>query len=207
MLIERNSDGTNPTGPLDDSTSMEFEEAGRRQVAMKTVLSIIVDVYGAISNKERGIRAIRFLNGNDDLEADKIMTAEEIDKVIDNHKFKGLKRIGTGIIQKILRPFVFDGTVKWDKKSGEARKLKQLGRPLLIMAITDGAVCPHDFMNPHLIYVLTRNPLRSKESPLPAFSRQSRVLLTPLRRQTLISRLLKVSLTVYKIELIHVPNI
>ena len=181
---------------------MEFEEAGRRKVAVKSVLSFIADIYGAVSNKERGIRAIRFLNGNDDLEADNIMTAEEIDKVIDNHEFEGLTRIGTGLMQKILKPFVFDETVKWDKKSGEARKLKQLGRPLLIMVITDGAVRPHIFMNPHSIYVLTHNPLRSKESPLPASSRQSRVWLTPLRGTTLIPRLLKVSTAIRKIELL-----
>ena len=83
-------------------------------MAVKSVLSFIADIYGAVSNKERGIRAIRFLNGNDDLEADNIMTAEEIDKVIDNHEFEGLTRIGTGLMQKILKPFVFDETVKWE---------------------------------------------------------------------------------------------
>ena len=198
-LNDRN--GANPIVPLDDSISMEFEEAGKRKVAVKSVLSFIADIYGAVSDKKRGIRAIRFLNGNDDLEADNIMTAEEIDKVIDNHEFEGLTRIGTGLMQKILKPFVFDDTVKWEKKSGEARKLKQLGRPLLIMVITDGAVCPpYAFMHPHMIYALTRNPLRSKESPLPASSRQSRVSLTPLRGTTLIPRLLKVSAVIYKSE-------
>ncbi|KAF8458483.1 hypothetical protein BGX38DRAFT_571039 [Terfezia claveryi] len=120
---------------IDDSISMEIEEAGRRKVAVKSVLSFIADIYGAISDKKRGIRAIRFLNGNDDLEADNIMTAREIDKVIDDHEFEGLTRIGTGLMQKILKPFVFDETAPW-----KARKLKQLGRPLLIMVITDGAV-------------------------------------------------------------------
>ncbi|RPB26493.1 hypothetical protein L211DRAFT_680755 [Terfezia boudieri ATCC MYA-4762] len=125
---------------IDDSISMEFEEAGKRKVAVKNVLAFIADIYGAVSDKKRGISAIRFLNGNDDLDADNIMTAAEIDKVIDNHEFEGLTRIGTGLMQKILKPFVFDQTVPWNKKSGEARKLKQLGRPLLIMVITDGAV-------------------------------------------------------------------
>jgi len=122
---------------------MEFEEAGRRKVAVKSVLSFIADIYGAVSEKKRGIRAIRFLNGNDDLEADNIRTVDQINEVIDNHEFEGLTRIGTGLMQKILKPFVFDETVKWSKTSGEARKLKQLERPLLIMVITDGAVRPH----------------------------------------------------------------
>ena len=202
MLIERNSDGTNPTGPLDDSTAMEFEESGRRKEAVKSVLYFIREIYGVVSSKERGIRAIRFLNGNDDLEADNMMTATEIDKVIDNHEFGGLTRIGTGLMQKILKPFVFDESVKWDKTSGEARKLKKLERPLLIMVITAGVVRPHVFMNPHLAYNLTCNPLRSKESPLPASGRQSRVSLIPSRGTTLISRLPKVSAGIHNIELL-----
>ncbi|KAF8419520.1 hypothetical protein EV426DRAFT_576873 [Tirmania nivea] len=124
---------------IDDSISMEFEEAGRRKTAVKGVLAFIADIYGAVSEKQRGIRAIRFLNGNDDLEADNIQTREQIDEVIDNHEFEGLTRIGTGLMQKILKPFVFDDA-KWNKSSKEARNLKQLERPLLIMVITDGAV-------------------------------------------------------------------
>ena len=133
-------------------------------VAVKSVLPFIVDIYEAGSNKKRGIRVIRFLNGDDDLEADNIMTTGEIDKVIDNHEFEGLMKIGTGLMQKILKPFVFDETVKWDKKGGEARKLKQLGRPLLIMVTIDGAVCPRVSINLHLIYVLTRNLRRLKQA-------------------------------------------
>ena len=141
--------GTKQTGLLDDSTAMEFEESGRRKVAVKGVLSFIADIYGAVSGKERGIRAIRFLNGNDELEAGNIMTAEQIDRVIDNHEFEGLTRIGTGLMQKILKPFVFDETVKWGRGSVGARKLKQLERPLLIIVITDGAVRPHVLMHLH----------------------------------------------------------
>ncbi|RPB26488.1 hypothetical protein L211DRAFT_680078 [Terfezia boudieri ATCC MYA-4762] len=185
---------------IDDSMSMEFEEYGKRKVAVKNVLAFIADIYGAVSDMKRGIRAIRFLNGKDDLDADNIMTAAEIDKVIDNHEFQGLTRIGTGLMQRILKPFVFDQTVPWNKKSGEARKLKQLGRPLLIMVITDGAVRPHASC---LTHALTRNPLRgSKESPLPASGRQSRVSLIPLRGIILIPRRLKVCATIRKIELL-----
>ena len=148
---------------------MEFGDAGVRKVAaVKCVLSFIADIYGAVSQEKCGIRAIRFLNSDDELEADNIVTAEEIDRVIDNHEFEGLTSIGTGLMQKILKPFVFDETVKWDRKSGEARKLKQLGRPLLIMVITDGVVRPHVFMNPHLIYVLTRDPLGRRRALFPS---------------------------------------
>ena len=152
MLNKENSDGANPTEPLDDSTSMEFEESGKRKDAIKHVLKIIADIYGAVSNKKRGIWAIRFLNGSDDLQADNIKTREQIDELIDNHSFEGLTRIGTSLMQKILKRFVFDDTVKWDKASKQPRKLKKLERPLLIMVITDGAVRPHTFIHLRLMF-------------------------------------------------------
>jgi len=152
VSLEGSSTDTNLTEPLDDSISMEFEESGRRKVGIKRVLSAITEVYGAVSGKMRGVRAIRFLNGNHDLRAGNIQTREQIDELIDNHVFEGLKRLGTGLMQKILKPFVFDETVKWDKASKQPRKLKKLERPLLIMVITDGAVRPHTFIHLRLMF-------------------------------------------------------
>ena len=128
--------------------SMQFEENGKRKEAVKHVLEIIAEVYGAVYGKKRGIRAIRFLNGSDDLKADNIQTREEIDELIDNHVFEGLTRIGTGLMQKILKPFVFNDTVKWDK---QPRKPGKLERPLLILVITDGAVRPHVLLHPPIV--------------------------------------------------------
>jgi len=123
---------------VDDSISMEFEEEGRRKVALKRVLYFLADMYGAVSDEQRGIRAIRFLNGSDESDkADDLRRPEEIDSVIDSHEFEGLTRIGTGLMQKILKPFVFSDE-KWVK--GTTRKLQHMERPLLVMVITDGAV-------------------------------------------------------------------
>ena len=118
---------------------MEFEEDGKRKEYLKTILGFLAEVYSALSNGHRGIRAIRFLNGTDDDDrtADNMSQRDEIEEVIDNHEFEGLTRMGTGLIQKILRPFVFSDE-KWDKKT--PRKMRNMERPLLIMIITDGAV-------------------------------------------------------------------
>ena len=121
----------------DDSTSMEFEQKGKRKNALKEVLHFLADLYGAVSDGMRGIKAIRFLNGVDDLNADHLRRKGEINKVIDGHEFEGLTRIGTGLMQKVLEPFVFTD------EPGIPRKLRQMERPLLIMIITDGAVTLH----------------------------------------------------------------
>jgi len=124
---------------VDDSISMEFEESGKRKEALKDVLDFLARMYGAVSGGQRGIRAIRFLNGSDedDQQADNLKERDEIDRVINEHVFEGVTRIGTGLMQKILKPFVFSEE-RWVK--GTIRKLQQMERPLLVMVITDGAV-------------------------------------------------------------------
>ena len=103
------------------------------------ILGFLTEVYSALSNGHRGIRAIRFLNGTDDDDrmADNISQKDEIEEMIDNHEFEGLTRMGTGLMCKILRPFVFSDE-KWVK--GTLRKMRNMERPLLIMVITDGEV-------------------------------------------------------------------
>ena len=120
----------------DDSASMEFVESGKRKEALMDVLHFLARLYGAVSKDMRGIRAIRFLNGGDHLNADNL-NKEDIENVIKAHRFKGLTRIGAGLMREILKPFVFADDPSWVKGTP---KLRQLERPLLIMVITDGAV-------------------------------------------------------------------
>ena len=117
--------------------SMVFEQGGERREALKKVLHFLASLYGAVSDGTRGVKAIRFLNGTDDLSADNLMSKDEINDVIDNHVFEGLTCMGAGLMRKILKPFVFSDET-WDKRS--PRKLASMQRPLLIMVITDGAV-------------------------------------------------------------------
>ena len=123
----------------DDSTSMQYLEDGRRKEALKSVLHFLIKLYGAVSEGIwHGIRAIRFLNGGHHLEADNLKKKDDIESVIMAHKFKGMTRIGAGLMREILKPFVFADDPSWVK--GTPKKLRQLERPLLIMVITDGAV-------------------------------------------------------------------
>ena len=115
--------------------SMVFEEDGKRKGYLKTILGFLTEIYGALSH--RGIHAIRFFNGTDDHSADNIIDRENIEDIIDNHIFEGLACIGSSLMQKILKPFVFSDE-KWVK--GTPSKMRNMEQPLLIMVITDGAV-------------------------------------------------------------------
>ena len=114
---------------------MEFEEAGRRKEYLKIMLGFLGEIYSTLSH--RGIRAIRFLNGKDDFTAENMSQREEIEQVIDKHKFEGLTCTGTSLMRKILNPFVF-----LDEKvvKGTPRKIRNMERPLFIIVITDEEV-------------------------------------------------------------------
>ena len=118
----------------DDSVSMEFEEGGDRQEATKKVLLLLAGLYGCFSNDPCRIQ-VRFFNGNEKLSAEDLTTKDKIDEKIEEHQFNGLTLIGTSLIQKILKPFVYD------REHGK-RTVGKLERPLLVLVITDGAVNP-----------------------------------------------------------------
>ena len=122
----------------DDSASMEFVESGRRKETLINILYFLARFYGTVSEGMRGIKAIRFLNGGDHFSADNLRSKEDIKNVINSHKFKGLARIGVGLMREILRPFVFADDSSWVK--GTPRKLRQMERPLLVIVLTAGAV-------------------------------------------------------------------
>ena len=100
---------------------MEYEEDRARIENLKEVLKIINSIYKHAAEPDTGIRAIRFINNNDDEDN----FHGEPSEIIDNHYFGGTTRIGTELHRKILKPLVL----------GEPMK-----KPLLIMVITDGAV-------------------------------------------------------------------
>ena len=122
----------------DDSISMEFVESGRRKEALIDVLYFLVRLYGAVSEGRRGIRAIRFLNSGHHFNADNLRSRDDIEHLIQAHKFQGLPRIGACLMQEILKHFVFADDPSWVK--GTPKKLRQMERPLIVMVITDGMV-------------------------------------------------------------------
>lgn len=113
---------------------MEFGQGGKRKLALKTILGFLAEICSALSDGCHGIRAIRFMNGADDLRAANFKRSDEIDKVVDNHIFEGLTCIGTSLMRKILMPFVFTDEPFVD------RRMRHMDRPLLVMVITDGGV-------------------------------------------------------------------
>lgn len=100
---------------------MSFEEGGTRIKTLKKVLNIINSIYKHAAEPDTGIRAIRFINNNDDEDNFRGDPSE----IIDNHYFGGTTKIGTELHKKILKPLVLG---------------KPMKKPLLIMVITDGAV-------------------------------------------------------------------
>lgn len=116
---------------------MEFIQGGERKTALKIILGFLAEIYSAVSDGCRGIRAIRFLNGDDDSTADNIIKKDDIDKVVDNHIFDGLICVGAGLVRRVLKPFVFTGD---PPVKGTPRNMRHMERPLLIMIIIDGMV-------------------------------------------------------------------
>lgn len=116
---------------------MEVEEDGRRKAALKDVLYFLARLYGAFSNGMHEIKAVRFLNGTNELRVEDMVTRDQIEQAIASHKFEGPTRIGAGLMQKVLEPLVFSDE-PWTE--GWPRKLRQMERPLLIVIITSGVV-------------------------------------------------------------------
>jgi hypothetical protein len=110
---------------IDDSSSMKYDEGGKRQDTLKQVLSEVASIYSLA--RTNGIRSVRFLNtkqGKKDVNSARV---EEVLKV----PYYGLTRIGTELKRKILNPFVLKDGLTMEK-------------PILAMIITDGDVryCP-----------------------------------------------------------------
>ncbi|CCG82802.1 putative Transcription factor RfeF [Taphrina deformans PYCC 5710] len=108
---------------VDDSGSMAFEENGERIDDMKSILSKVS--YATSLFDQDGIQ-VRFLNAQ--INGDNIRTERDVQNLVGQIRFSGLTPLGTSLEQKILDPLVL----------GPARQ-QRLQKPVLVIAITDGA--------------------------------------------------------------------
>ncbi|WVF68316.1 hypothetical protein IAT40_003081 [Kwoniella sp. CBS 6097] len=108
---------------VDDSGSMAFEQGGERIEDLKMILGKIAFACALFDHD--GIQ-VRFLNSN--LQGNNINSEQGALQLVQQVKFSGLTPLGTSLDQKILQPLLL----------GPARS-NSLQKPLLVIAITDGA--------------------------------------------------------------------
>ncbi|KAK6908666.1 hypothetical protein I203_102669 [Kwoniella mangroviensis CBS 8507] len=108
---------------IDDSGSMAFEQNGERIEDLKMILGKIAFACSLFDHD--GIQ-VRFLNSQ--LQGNNINNEQAALQLVQQVKFSGLTPLGTSLDQKILQPLLL----------GPARA-NALQKPLLIIAITDGA--------------------------------------------------------------------
>lgn len=104
----------------DDSFSMNVKEKGKRKEILKTIISLISDVYTLA--RPQGLVSLKFFNNPPGY---KNITPKKVPKAIAEHRFSGVTRIGSELKLKILNQYA---------------QLKDMKKPLLVMIITDGAV-------------------------------------------------------------------
>lgn len=98
---------------------MEYNEGGGRKKTLKQTLQQIANVYGLA--RIEGIQSVRFLNTP---RGRKNVTSTAVGPTLDNHNYGGVTRIGNELKKKILDKFIS----------------AEMGRPLLVIVITDGSV-------------------------------------------------------------------
>ncbi|WVQ95868.1 hypothetical protein IAU59_002967 [Kwoniella sp. CBS 9459] len=108
---------------VDDSGSMAFEQGGERIEDLKMILGKIAFACALFDHD--GIQ-VRFLNSN--VQGNNINSEQGALQLVQQVKFSGLTPLGTSLDQKILQPLLL----------GPARS-NSLQKPLLVIAITDGA--------------------------------------------------------------------
>jgi len=101
---------------------MISQDNGERKEALIQLVDHITEIYSMAN--ESGILAMRFMNRAG---GKRNWTGESKD-YLDHHSYGGVTRIGTELKRKILDEFVIR---KDDQK-----------KPLLVLIITNGAVCP-----------------------------------------------------------------
>jgi len=100
---------------------MAYEEEGARVKILIQFIDHITEICSMAN--ESGILAIRFINNF----RDKNNWTGELKGHLDQHIFGGTTKIGTELHKQILRPFAI----------GNPNQRK----PLLVLIVTDGAVC------------------------------------------------------------------
>ncbi|GAA5851017.1 hypothetical protein JCM3766R1_007103 [Sporobolomyces carnicolor] len=108
---------------LDDSGSMSFEEGGSRIDDLKLIVSRVSQAASLFDDD--GIE-VRFMNSR--IEGHNLRGEADAMRLISQVKFSGLTPLGTALDQKILQPILI----------GPARQ-GSLRKPLLVIAVTDGA--------------------------------------------------------------------
>ncbi|GAA5915247.1 uncharacterized protein JCM6883_002373 [Sporobolomyces salmoneus] len=108
---------------LDDSGSMSFEEGGSRIDDLKLIVSRVSQAASIFDDD--GIE-VRFMNSR--TEGHGLRGEADAMRLISQVKFSGLTPLGTALDQKILQPLLV-----------QPARSNQLRKPLLIIAVTDGA--------------------------------------------------------------------
>lgn len=104
---------------------MTFEEEGKRLRALDKTIRAVTKAYSSIHAPTDGVRAIRFLNSNEKFDGVK---PEDLDQLhIKTRRFRGNSKVATALKNQVFKEFI--------PENG------QLENPLLIMVLTDGAVC------------------------------------------------------------------
>lgn len=104
---------------------MQFEENGERIDDLKLILSRVA--FAATLFDDDGID-VRFMNEDPPPQyTTGIRNEQQVEQLLNGHKFKGLTPMGTQLRNKVI-----DGIVLPKLRSGQARK------PFLIITITDG---------------------------------------------------------------------
>ena len=107
-------------GRIDDSDSMISEENGQRKETLIQFVDHITEIY-SMANPS-GLLAMRFMNSR----VGKKNWTGKSQEYLDHHSYGGVTRIGTELKKKILDRFVIG---------------KPQSKPLLVLIVTDGAVC------------------------------------------------------------------
>lgn len=101
---------------------MQWVEQGKRIQVLVDFLKAISHIYSFAGEGMNGkIRRIRFLNSR---KGSDYVDSAEVEKLLHNHSYSGMTRIGTQLKKKILIDLVSS----------------KMPRPLLVMIITDGEV-------------------------------------------------------------------
>lgn len=108
---------------VDDSGSMQFEQGGERIEDLKMIMSKVT--FATSLFDQDGI-SVRFLNSQ--VQGNHITQEPQATSLLQQVRFSGLTPLGTSLDQKIFQPMLLNPA-----RSGQLRK------PLLCIAITDGA--------------------------------------------------------------------
>ena len=113
-------------------------------------LHLMKKIYTKATQSTNRVIHASFFNGNENMD---LLDEGAIDEFLEQYEFQGLTRIGTSLMNKVLRPQFFDlhedAVILSDMnrpytRAGDSRQLRVQGkfeRPLFVMIVTCGTVC------------------------------------------------------------------